>query len=75
MGTQQIAPTEPQAEELEECDRCYGSGMYYGAGYVENGVFKGYSGPCYRCKGKGKCTRIQNDMGNRAMERNIRWSE
>jgi hypothetical protein len=34
------------------CD-CNGTGRFYGHGYVENGVFKGNSGVCYRCGGKG----------------------
>jgi hypothetical protein len=34
-------------------DGCNGTGKYFGKGYVENGVFKGYVGPCYRCQGKG----------------------
>jgi hypothetical protein len=28
-------------------------GKFYGRGYVENGVFKGHVGTCYRCGGKG----------------------
>lgn len=28
-------------------------GVYYGRGYVENGVFKGQTGTCFRCGGKG----------------------
>jgi hypothetical protein len=37
-----------------DCYSCSGSGIFYGSGYVENGVFKGYSGDCYRCRGTGK---------------------
>lgn len=36
-----------------ECDGCRGDGIYYGRGYVENGVFKGFQGTCFRCGGKG----------------------
>lgn len=36
------------------CWNCSGKGIYYGRGYVENGVFKGTTGPCYRCGGTGK---------------------
>lgn len=36
-----------------ECYACHGSGKWYGAGHVENGVFKGKTGPCYRCESKG----------------------
>ena len=35
------------------CWSCSGKGIYYGRGYVENGVFKGFTGPCFRCGGKG----------------------
>ena len=36
-----------------ECDGCPGNGVHYGRGYVENGVFKGFTGVCFRCGGKG----------------------
>lgn len=39
-----------------ECD-CRGKGVYYGRGYVENGVFKGTTGPHFACGGKGWQTR------------------
>lgn len=39
------------------CPYCDGSGRYYGRGYVENGVFKGFVGTCFRCKGTGTETR------------------
>lgn len=42
-----------RSNEPVECSKCNGSGMYYGAGRIENGVFVGYSGPCYACQGKG----------------------
>lgn len=35
------------------CDGCPGDGIYYGRGHVENGVFRGFKGTCYRCGGKG----------------------
>jgi hypothetical protein len=41
-------------DDLTDCDGCNGSGIYYGRGYVENGVFKGYTNTCFRCQGKGK---------------------
>jgi hypothetical protein len=47
------------------CFECSGKGIYYGHGVVENGVFKGYTGPCYRCEGKGHQTaadRHRNDF-------------
>lgn len=34
-----------------KCDCSHG--VYYGRGYVENGVFKGTTGTCFRCGGKG----------------------
>jgi hypothetical protein len=42
-----------QQQTKERCWYCGGSGTYHGRGYVENGVFKGFTGPCFRCKGKG----------------------
>lgn len=49
----------PEAKRrgLQGCDGCNGSGIYYGRGYVENGVFKGFTGKCFRCNGKGFQTR------------------
>jgi hypothetical protein len=45
------------AKQLPEgcvtCDGCRGDGIYYGRGYVENGKFKGFTGECFRCQGKG----------------------
>lgn len=49
--------------QMETCERCGGSGVYYGAGHVENGKFVGYSGECFRCKGKGEVTHYQNVLG------------
>jgi hypothetical protein len=37
----------------EQCWKCGGSGIFRGGGMVENGVYKGYSGDCYGCGGKG----------------------
>jgi hypothetical protein len=39
-------------EDASGCD-CSGTGIYHGHGYVENGVFKGTVGECFRCQGKG----------------------
>lgn len=39
--------------DATDCDGCSGDGIYYGRGHVENGVFKGFKGQCYRCHGKG----------------------
>ena len=45
-----------KTNETIECPKCNGKGIYYGRGVIENGVFRGYSGPCYACAGKGKQT-------------------
>jgi len=50
------APAEqetPVQEDRHDCDGCRGDGVYHGRGYVENGVFKGFTGTCFRCQGKG----------------------
>lgn len=39
------------------CDKCGGTGEYKGGGVVENGVYKGFSGPCFGCEAKGYQTR------------------
>ena len=39
-----------------KCSACHGSGIYHGAGRVENGKFVGFKGPCFRCGGKGTQT-------------------
>lgn len=56
-----------QNTNLETCGRCYGSGKFYGAGSVVNGVFQGYVGECFRCKGTGRCTPYQNELGSRGI--------
>jgi hypothetical protein len=38
--------------EAVGCD-CHGTGVFYGRGYIENGVFKGTTGKHYACNGKG----------------------
>lgn len=48
-----MAENATQDEVRHECDGCSGDGVYYGRGYVENGVFKGFKGTCFRCQGKG----------------------
>lgn len=40
-------------DDAVSCDGCNGDGTYYGRGYVENGKFKGKTGECFRCHGKG----------------------
>ena len=39
--------------ERTSCDGCPGNGVWYGRGHVENGVFRGQTGKCFRCGGKG----------------------
>lgn len=39
-------------EGMIQCDRCYGSGIYYW-GAIINGVPQ-YAGTCYKCEGAGK---------------------
>ena len=38
------------------CPQCRGSGEYHGRGIIENGVFKGFVGPCFACHGRGTQT-------------------
>ena len=38
---------------MHDCDGCSGDGVYRGYGYTLTGVFKGATGKCYRCQGKG----------------------
>ena len=59
-----------QSPQSEKCSACSGRGTYYGRGYVENGVFKGYSGPCYRCQGKGVQTPKDRNR-NRYYDKNV----
>jgi hypothetical protein len=47
--------------EYTDCEACGGTGIYHGRGYVENGVFKGFKGTCFRCEGKG----YQNEADRR----------
>ena len=46
----------PIPEGMESCDGCNGNGIHYGAGSVVNGVFVGFQGVCFRCRGKGHQT-------------------
>ena len=57
------APILPVPEGNVKCDGCRGDGVYYGAGGTVNGKFVGFTGPCFRCGGKGSQTesdRIRN---------------
>lgn len=47
------APIKDAPADSHACDGCRGDGVYYGAGAVVNGVFKGFTGRCFRCGGKG----------------------
>jgi hypothetical protein len=45
------------------CDPTCHNGTYHGAGVIENGVFKGITGRCFRCSGKGwqsRADRLRN---------------
>lgn len=53
------------------CHACNGSGIYYGHGAVVNGVFKGFTGPCFRCQGKGEQT-ARDERRNRYYDNNVR---
>lgn len=44
-----------------ECDGCSGDGVHHGRGYVENGVFHGHTGVCFRCHGKGTQSRADQE--------------
>lgn len=66
-------PKAQPADRPHSCDGCNGSGIYYGAGRVENGVFVGFSGQCFRCGGHG----WQNDRDiarNRTYDRHRRYT-
>ena len=43
---------------------CGGSGIYYGHGQIVNGVFKGHTGTCFRCGGKGWQTEADEKRNN-----------
>lgn len=59
----------PNGDGLEPCGRCGGSGIYAYGGVV-NG--KPVGGTCFRCKGKGRCTRYANELGERGrLERGL----
>jgi len=69
--------TMPAVKDMPEgghdCDGCRGDGVYYGAGYVNNGKFVGFTGTCFRCSGKG----WQDDRDiarNRCYDRHRRYA-
>lgn len=43
----------PLAAGQNRCDKCNGSGKYYGRGETVNGKFTGTVGKCYGCHGRG----------------------
>lgn len=53
------------------CYQCDGSGIFYMGGPTVNGVYKGKSGPCFRCGGKGHNT-VADEKRNTYYDRNIR---
>lgn len=58
----------------DTCTACNGGGIYYGRGAVVNGVFKGFTGPCFRCQGKGKQTSA-DERRNRYYDNHVRRIE
>ena len=53
------------------CDNCQGTGTYKGAGRVENGKFICFTGPCFRCGGKGHQT-PEDEKRNEYYDANVR---
>ena len=45
------------------CPNCSGSGKYHGRGETVNGIFRGFVGDCFNCKGKGWTT-AEDDRRN-----------
>jgi hypothetical protein len=69
---QMTTATETQpTDRVAGCDGCSGDGVYYGRGYVENGVFKGVTGTCFRCGGKGYRT-ARDIRRNRYYDNHVR---
>ena len=66
-----VAAKHRPADWHTDCDGCKGDGIYYGRGYVENGVFKGTTGTCYRCGGKGYQTKADSKR-NRYYDNRVR---
>jgi hypothetical protein len=54
-------PVEGRPEGATDCDGVCKDGTYFGRGAVVNGKFVGFTGPCFRCGGKG----WQNDADRR----------
>ena len=71
MNTETATATAHTHADADKCDSCNGSGIHYGRGYVENGVFKGFTGPCYRCQGKGTQTKA-DQRRNRYYDNHVR---
>jgi len=68
----EMSAAKPAPEGAHSCDGCNGSGVFYGAGHVNNGRFVGFTGPCFRCSSKG----WQDDRDiarNRCYDRNRRF--
>jgi DnaJ-class molecular chaperone len=69
--THNVQGPKPVPEGAEKCDGCNGSGVYYGRGAVVNGKFVGFSGPCFRCNGKGHQT-PKDTKRNRYYDNHVR---
>lgn len=72
MSTPQV---EARPKGAVECWSCSGRGIYYGRGYVDltsgKPVFVGFTGPCYRCGGKGWQT-AKDTRRNRYYDNHVR---
>jgi len=68
-----MAAVEARPEGATDCDGVCKNGTYFGAGYVENGVFKGFTGTCFRCGGKGYQTESDRRR-NWGYDRNRRFT-
>lgn len=69
-----VAAPKPRPEGTFDCDGCNGSGVYYGAGRVENGKFIGFTGKCFRCGGKGHQTSADVKRNRYYDARRIYWT-
>ena len=48
-----VSPDREITVRAEQNCTCNGSGVFRGGGMVENGVYKGFEGTCFGCRGKG----------------------
>lgn len=68
----EVAPTlAPTAPATVPCDGCPGDGVFRYAGVFENGVWRGKTGQCFRCGGKGTQTPA-DEARNRYYDNQVR---